>query len=178
VVADQLLTGRRAPRPNYGFGRRIRDDGYIDLWRPGHPLARVDGYVCEHRLVLHDAGLTVPDGFEVHHIDEDRSNNSLDNLAVLTAAAHHRLHHPPGTIVRNQHGEGRVGEGIGAQRRSHKAALGPRYCEVCGADITARRTDARWCSAACRGAHLAKERRFDRLIDELESIPPLHEGGD
>jgi hypothetical protein len=178
VVADQLLTGRRAPRPNYGEGRRVRDDGYIDLWRPGHPLARVDGYVCEHRLVLHDAGLTVPDGFEVHHIDEDRSNNSLDNLAVLTAAAHHRLHHPPGTIVRNQHGQGRVGEGIGARARAYKESLGSRYCQECGADITGKRTDARFCSAECRSAALKSAQRLDRLIGELDSISSLHDGDD
>lgn len=150
MVADQLLTGRRAPRPNYGEGRRVRGDGYIDLWRPGHPLARSDGYVHEHRVVLHEAGLTVPDGFEVHHIDEDRSNNRLENLAVLTAAAHHRVHHPPGAVVRNQHGEGRVGEGITARARAYKAALGPRSCEGCGSDITARRTDARFCSKGCQ----------------------------
>jgi hypothetical protein len=100
--------------------------------------------------VLYNAGLTVPDGFEVHHIDEDRSNNSLDNLAVLTAAAHHRLHHPPGTVVRNQHGEGRVGEGITARRRAYKASLGQWLCEVCGTDITDRRTDAWFCSNECR----------------------------
>lgn len=149
MVADQLLTGRRAPRPNYGEGRRVRADGYIDLWIPGHALARSDGYVMEHRVVLYDAGLTVPDGFEVHHIDEDRQNNALDNLAVLTAAAHHRLHHPPGTVVRNQYGESCVGEGIGARRRAYKASLGQRLCEVCGHDITGLRTDARFCSMTC-----------------------------
>lgn len=141
---------RTDPRPNYGSGRRVRADGYVDLWRPGHPLARTDGYVFEHRHVLLKAGVSVPPGFEVHHIDEDRSNNSLDNLAVVTPIGHQRLHHPNGTIVRNQHGEGIVGQGIARQARERKEATGPRSCEACSTDITDMRVDARFCCETCR----------------------------
>lgn len=140
---------RTDPRPNYGSGRRVRADGYIDLWRPGHPLARNDGYVFEHRHVLLQAGVPVPPGFEVHHIDEDRANNSIDNLAVVTPIGHQRLHHPDGQTVRNQHGVGVVGQGITRQARDRKAALGQRICEACGVDITDRRIDARFCSHRC-----------------------------
>ena len=38
-----------------------------------------------HRYVWeHEAG-PIPPGFEVHHIDGDKANNSLDNLCLLTA---------------------------------------------------------------------------------------------
>jgi hypothetical protein len=45
-----------------------------------------EGYTFEHRTILTQAlGLpTWPDGWEVHHIDGDRTNNALDNLALVT----------------------------------------------------------------------------------------------
>lgn len=53
-----------------------------------------NGYTLEHRtLMLQALGLMVwPEGWEVHHIDGDRTNNHLDNLAVVTKRGHQYLH--------------------------------------------------------------------------------------
>lgn len=47
-----------------------------------------------HRIVMAQAlGLAeLPEIFDVHHIDEDTSNNDLDNLALVTRAAHKAIH--------------------------------------------------------------------------------------
>lgn len=38
----------------------------------------------------------IPNGFIVHHIDENTLNNDLDNLALITIIAHNRIHsHEP-----------------------------------------------------------------------------------
>lgn len=38
----------------------------------------------------------VPKGFVVHHIDENKRNNNIDNLALMTITAHNRIHsHKP-----------------------------------------------------------------------------------
>lgn len=79
-------------------------NGYVKVFRPGHPLAHADGYVYEHRYVWHEAGRTIPPGFHIHHIDHDRANNDLANLMVISNSDHHREHHPPGSMVRNQYG--------------------------------------------------------------------------
>lgn len=130
--------------------RRIRHDGYVDVWAPDHPIARREGYVLEHRLVLHDAGVTIPPGFHVHHINEDRSDNRLDNLALVTAAGHGAIHQRTGETVHNQHGTFIVGSGINRKARDEKVALPPRSCASCSTDISNRRVDARFCSAVCR----------------------------
>jgi hypothetical protein len=37
-------------------------------------------------------GKEVPKDFEVHHIDHDRSNNSIDNLVAIPKKLHHDYH--------------------------------------------------------------------------------------
>lgn len=76
---------------NYGAGQRTTTNGYVEIYRPGHPLAMSHGYVLAHRLAIWDAGLD-PTGWEVHHVDLDKQNNELSNLELLTPAEHHRRH--------------------------------------------------------------------------------------
>jgi hypothetical protein len=38
-------------------------------------------------------GHAIPKGWVVHHIDEDPTNDSIDNLCLMTHAAHSKLHH-------------------------------------------------------------------------------------
>ena len=55
-----------------------------------------EGRVFLHRKVMADAlGIPVKDLpriFQVHHIDGNPANNSLDNLALVTSAGHRSLH--------------------------------------------------------------------------------------
>lgn len=97
-----MKTGRGSP--NYGTGRTLHASGYVRLWRPGHPLAAKDGYVMEHRLVLFEAGVDVPDDAHVHHRNGDKLDNRLTNLAVIDPAAHTRHHVREQGFVVNQHG--------------------------------------------------------------------------
>lgn len=97
-------------RPNYGEGRRMHQRGYVMLWMPGHPMAQAFGYVLEHRYVVHEAGIEVPDGFHVHHLNHVKTDNRLENLAVMSASAHRSHHMHPGAIVKNQYGQWVVGE--------------------------------------------------------------------
>jgi hypothetical protein len=84
--------------------RRVHTDGYIDIWDPGHPLARMDGYVSEHRKVLHAAGIEIPAGHHVHHVNGDKQDNRIENLSVLTPRQHTYEHIPLGALVTNQYG--------------------------------------------------------------------------
>lgn len=84
--------------------QRIRKDGYRAIWKPDHPLAYSDGYVLEHRMVVHDAGIEVPDGHHVHHVNGDKLDNRLENLVVLDGADHTRRHLAEQGYVVNQYG--------------------------------------------------------------------------
>ncbi|HUV64222.1 MAG TPA: HNH endonuclease [Sedimentisphaerales bacterium] len=67
----------------------------------GHKYTRrVNGYYARtngqrdflHRVIWQQANGPIPEGCDVHHIDEDKTNNALENLGVLPKAEHTRLH--------------------------------------------------------------------------------------
>lgn len=86
--------GPAGPLVNTGSGRCIGSNGYMRLHRPGHPLADGNGYVYEHRLVAYGAGLLPdePGRLHVHHINGNRLDNRVENLAVLTPEEHGEEH--------------------------------------------------------------------------------------
>lgn len=88
-----LMSGKGKKRPNYGQRLpRVMSNGHIAVYEPSHPLAMKDGYVLQHRKVVFDAGIQVPDGHVVHHKDEDKTNNDLANLEVVSRLVHQRHH--------------------------------------------------------------------------------------
>lgn len=91
-------------RPRYGTKRRVRPDGYVDLWDPAHALARSDGYVFEHRKVAWEAGILTDPSDEVHHVNHDRTDNRPENLEAKSGGAHARDHAESAGQVTNQYG--------------------------------------------------------------------------
>ena len=51
-------------------------------------------------MVLDAAGIGYPMGYQIHHIDGDHTNNSLNNLVVVTPAMHKRLHYLMDEVAR------------------------------------------------------------------------------
>lgn len=60
-------------------------------WYTGRPGSR---HVFHHHVVMCEAlGITeIPEGWDVHHIDEDKTNNDLGNLSLMIKPAHQKLH--------------------------------------------------------------------------------------
>jgi hypothetical protein len=81
------MTGKSGSRHHNYQGEVSAGHGYLQQKENGK-------YILVHRKV--GARLLqmkeLPDNLIVHHIDGDKTNNDLDNLAVMTAAAHSRLH--------------------------------------------------------------------------------------
>lgn len=67
--------------------------GYWYIYSPYHPRAAKKGYVAEHRLVAEKTiGRFLRDDEVVHHINENKLDNTPENLLVLTQSEHIRLH--------------------------------------------------------------------------------------
>lgn len=92
----------------YKAGRFRRVDGYVAVLASEHPHARADGYVWEHRLVVErhlrevDPGspylyrlgeqLYLRPEYVVHHRNEVKDDNRIEDLMPLTPEEHLRLH--------------------------------------------------------------------------------------
>lgn len=86
--------------------RKLREkgNGYLRVFVPGHPLAGRDGYGLAHRVALFNAGVDVPKGFHVHHLNGDKRDNRIANLAVISPSEHSQLHADETEFFTNQFG--------------------------------------------------------------------------
>lgn len=71
--------------------------GYQKIYEPNHKLSNKDGYVYEHRFVYFNEGESIDkcklckksiswDNLHIDHIDEDVTNNNIENLRPLCRA--------------------------------------------------------------------------------------------
>ena len=84
--------------------------GYVYRWVGGRD-------VSEHRLVVERVlGRTLPTKVHIHHVDENRKNNSNRNLVVCEDIAYHKLLHFRASLIK-----------AGANPNTE------RVCKACGA---------------------------------------------
>ncbi len=128
----------------------------------------------------------IPDGYELHHSDEDGTNNDWDNLELLTRLEHKRRHlrvyprqfrrncatcgDPFSSAVKRARFCSASCKTIACRKRhGWKPAVYRPNCAECGTPFTARRSDARFCSSACmQRAGLARRRNQASLAAGLQ----------
>lgn len=93
---------------------RINQYGYNMKYLPNHPKADSAGRYREHRYVVETQGSyddkyfdfidgvkVLKDEYHIHHKDENKTNNNINNLEVLTQSEHSSLHCKTKTIIRD-----------------------------------------------------------------------------
>jgi hypothetical protein len=84
-------TGERAARYN---GGKVTITGYKYVTDRDHPSANRDGYVHEHRKVVEKfLGYHIPKEANIHHINGQKLDNRIANLAVFANASDHSKYH-------------------------------------------------------------------------------------
>lgn len=75
----------------YGPERRLTADGYVQIRNPRFPVGR--RFVLEHREVMEGVlGRRLARDEHVHHANHNKQDNRPENLVVVNAVAHGRLH--------------------------------------------------------------------------------------
>lgn len=78
---------------NWRGGKNMDSYGYWRIWSPTHPFKDCYGYVFEHRLVMEKhIGRHLTRDELVHHINEIKTDNRIENLQLMTRIEHSRLH--------------------------------------------------------------------------------------
>lgn len=79
---------------NWVGGKTKHKSGYVQIRMPEHPRTNSSGYVMEHIVVAENAlGRFLPPRAEVHHFNEDRTQNQGSNLVICENRAYHCLLH-------------------------------------------------------------------------------------
>lgn len=78
--------------PNFTGGKYVDDKGYVRVLRPDHPK-NIKGYVYEHRLVMEAyLGRFLMPWETVHHINEIKTDNRVENFFLCGYREHSALH--------------------------------------------------------------------------------------
>jgi len=78
--------------PNWKGGRYIKR-GYVYVRAPDHPNSDKRGYIREHVKVVSDSiGRPLKKGEQVHHKDQNKLNNDISNLMIVTKKEHLLIH--------------------------------------------------------------------------------------
>ena len=93
LVTERKKSAVSQPAPFRPRGY-VDEEGYVMIKIPGGwPSQRVNGYVLEHRYVMEKfLGRSLGSDEHVHHKDQNKWNNALENLLVVTNAQHTELH--------------------------------------------------------------------------------------
>lgn len=91
------MEGKKRPLEqsgNWKGGRAKTSDGYVWIKLPTHPFADKQGYILEHRLIMEKyiKRFLLPNEI-VHHIDEIKDDNRIENLQLLFGRGEHNIIH-------------------------------------------------------------------------------------
>nr|DAU37944.1 MAG TPA: homing endonuclease [Caudoviricetes sp.] len=129
-----------------------------------------------HRFVWLCEKGDIPKGYDIHHIDHDKSNNDISNLALVTKKQHSKLHYEelsvsekqavidnmnnnarPKAIEWHKSEEGKKWHSEMVKQAYADGRLGSKKfvctCKQCGKQFFSSKQTTKWCSGACASKH-------------------------
>lgn len=127
-------------------------------------------HLCSvHRAVYNYYYGGVEKDFAIHHIDENKANNEISNLQLLTKTEHHKLHRPKGyemachknfkeftcrtcgkKFVACSNGKNCYCSEQCRTKGNYIHKHKDHVCQWCGKTFQSARSDVRFCSPYCR----------------------------
>jgi len=107
VVVSRNIERRGIMADNWRGGK-FKSNGYWIVYYPDHPFANSQGsgYVRHNRIVMEKYLGRYLDQFEVvHHCNQKRDDDQIENLELMTNSSHLSLHHKNRPKLRNSLGK-------------------------------------------------------------------------
>jgi len=96
IKLSDILKGKNkgVNHPNWNGGVYKDSMGYIVIYKPEHPLSNHRGYVLQHRLAMEEfLGRYLLPEEQIHHINEIKDDNRIENLMLFENRSEHMGHH-------------------------------------------------------------------------------------
>ncbi|MHA1402004.1 MAG: HNH endonuclease, partial [Candidatus Heimdallarchaeaceae archaeon] len=85
---------------NWRNGKTKNNKGYVLVLKPEHPLANNNGRIYEHRLIMEEKlGRYLTKDEVVHHINNKKDDNRIENLILFTNESEHQKYHKQQAII-------------------------------------------------------------------------------
>lgn len=76
-----------------GIGKKELHNGYYRIYFPDHPKSDSRGWILEHTLIMECyIGRWIKDNEVVHHKNEIKTDNRIENLQLMTRKEHSKYH--------------------------------------------------------------------------------------
>ena len=163
------LFAKGCSNPNWNGGRR-HSQGYVYVLQPGHPNADKHGYVREHVLLMSNLiGRPIKKHEVVHHANEIRSDNRIENLILMTRRRH-TSHHAKGNVKDASKANLRCTTSdemkqIWNTTRAHEKRK-PIMCAGCGREFISRQSSPKYCTHDCYLKHKHPGSRTHKVCDQ------------
>lgn len=121
---------------------------YYRLPDRGYFARRVPGMRYMHRDVWEHHHGPIPDGYHVHHVNEDKGDNRVENLQLLRAFDHLSHHAKHSEWVGSEQNKRQLREAGKLARSGRKTRVG--HCDECEAAFETVAINRRFCGKGCR----------------------------
>ena len=90
---EEIVSKNRSIGRIWTHNKQKNHQGYVLIYKQGHPRADKYGRVFEHIVVWEEANKTsVPNGCVIHHINGIKTDNRVENLQLYTISEHTKYH--------------------------------------------------------------------------------------
>ena len=93
-VKSILMSKAKLGKKNPMYKEKVKRSGYVVVHKPEDPRSDKSGYMFEHTIVVEEKiGRNLQKGELVHHIDENKTNNNIENLMLFESQSKHLKFH-------------------------------------------------------------------------------------
>lgn len=92
MLVDYQKSGTVNTTKNYETKFKMTEHGLAMLNHKDRYVLPKRGYISLARAVYQEENSSIPDGYEIHHIDGNRKNNDISNLIAISHEDHVKIH--------------------------------------------------------------------------------------
>ena len=140
----------------YSFRRDKKTGYFLSSVAIGNKRKRLHVYVWEYY------NGNIPKGYHVHHIDGDKNNNEIENLCILTASQHEKLHmSEKSEEAKQQIKRNLIEKAVPKAVEWHKSAEGREWHKKHGVEVFANLEPVEYVCSYCH-KHFKTKNRYGK----------------